>query len=164
MNRVLRSFPGLPAAALAAAALAAITVSAAEPQGRATGGPIRAEAAWARASPGAASTGAAYVRILNTGANADRLIAASAPVARRVELHTHRMSDGVLRMRRIAALPIGPRGAVTLEPGGHHLMLIGLHAPLQRGGRFPLTLSFEKAGAVTVSVRIAGVGARGPDD
>ena len=107
-------------------------------------------AAWARASAGMAKAGAAYLTIRNIGSTPDRLIAASAPVARRAELHTHIMTDSVMRMRRIKAVPVAAGGAATLKPSGNHVMLMGLHAPLRKDGQFPLTLTFEKAGDVTV--------------
>ena len=123
-------------------------------------GSIKVEAAWARASAGMAKAGAAYLTIRNIGSTPDRLIAASAAVAQRAELHTHIMTDNVMRMRRIEAVPVAAGGATTLKPGGNHVMLMGLHAPLRKDGQFPLTLTFEKAGDVTVTVNIAGVAAR----
>ena len=125
-------------------------------------GALTVEAAWARASAGAARAGAAYLRIVNAGAADDRLIGVAAPVAARVELHTHATSDGVMRMRRIEAIRIPAGAAAELGPGGDHVMLIGLEAPLGKGETFPLTLTFEKAGAVTVPVSVLGVAARGP--
>ena len=125
-------------------------------------GALTIEAAWARASAGAAQAGAAYVTIRNTGRAADRLIAASTPVARRAALHTAVMKANVMRMRPVDALTIAPSATTTLKPGGNHLMLMGLHAPLVEGRQFPLTLTFENAGEVTVTVTIGGIAARGP--
>ena len=125
-------------------------------------GPLTIEAPWARASAGAARTGAAYLRIVNAGAEADRLLGASSPVAERVELHTHRMRDGVMRMRRIAVVSVPGNKAAELKPGGDHVMLMGLNGPLKQGGTFPLTLSFERAGTITVPVTVRPITARGP--
>ncbi len=138
-----------------------VPAAAAEMHGRAISGPIAVEAAWARASAGMATAGAAFVTIRNTGTGADRLVAVSAPVARRAELHTHMTTDNVMRMRRIDAVPVQPGAATMLRPGGEHVMLMGLHTPLKEGERFPLTLTFEKAGAVTVPVVVRAVAARG---
>ncbi len=149
-------------AAWLTAAIFTVPATAADRHAQAMAGPIKVEAAWARASAGMAKAGAAFVTIRNAGASADRLVAASAPVARRVELHTHIMKDNVMRMRRVDAMPVEPGAMTVLKPGGYHVMLIGLHAPLKQGDRFPLTLSFEKAGAITVAATIRGVAARGP--
>ncbi len=112
--------------------------------------------AWARATPGRAETGAAYVTIQSP--TADRLLSAASPVAKKVELHTMEMAGMVMKMRPIAALDIPAGQPVTLKPGGEHIMLIGLEHPLREGQSFPLTLNFEKAGAriVTVAVEKAG--------
>ena len=120
------------------------------------------EAPWARASAGAAKAGAAYLRIVNAGTQDDRLVGASAPVAARVEFHTHRMNDGVMRMRRVEAVLVPGNRSAELKPGGHHLMLIGLNGPLKQGSTFPLTLTFENAGKITVPVNVRPITARGP--
>ena len=119
--------------------------------------------AWARASAGPARTGAAYVAIHNHG-GPDRLIGAATPVAERAELHTHIMEGNVMKMRPAAAIAIAAGARVALRPGGEHLMLKGLKAPLAEGASFPLTLKFEKAGAVTVTAGVLKAGAAGPGD
>jgi periplasmic copper chaperone A len=113
--------------------------------------------AWARATPGRAETGAAYVTIQSP--TADRLLSAASPVAKKVELHTMEMAGMVMKMRPIAALDIPAGQPVTLKPGGEHIMLIGLEHPLREGQSFPLTLNFEKAGARTVTVAVEKAGA-----
>ena len=156
-----------PVAAVAAAGLF-VLVSAAAPhaQHHGTGahklGPLTVEAPWARASAGAARAGAAYLRIVNAGPEDDWLTAISSPVAGRAELHSHVMTDGVMRMRRIGSVRVPGGQSAELKPGGDHVMLFGLTAPLKKGGTFPLTLAFEKAGTVTVSVAILPITARGP--
>lgn len=117
------------------------------------------ESAWARASAGMARTGAGFLTIRNEGA-ADRLVGASAGVSRKVEIHTHVMDGAVMRMRRVDAVPVAASATTTLKPGGDHLMFVGLHAPLEEGRRFPVTLTFERAGAVTVTMEVRGVAAR----
>jgi periplasmic copper chaperone A len=113
--------------------------------------------AWARATPGRAETGAAYVTIQSP--TADRLLSVASPVAKKVELHTMEMAGMVMKMRPIAALDIPAGQPVTLKPGGEHIMLIGLEHPLREGQSFPLTLNFEKAGARTVTVAVEKAGA-----
>ena len=116
--------------------------------------------AWARATPGKAENGAAYVTIESP--TADRLVSASSPVAKKAELHTMSMQGMVMKMRPIAGLDVPPGQSLTLKPGGEHIMLMGLNGPLRQGQSFPLTLTFEKAGTRTVTVAVEKPGAAGP--
>ena len=121
-------------------------------------GAIHIDHPWARASIGMAKAGAAYMVLTNEGSETDRLISASADVAESVELHTHMMDDGVMRMRQVEAIEINPGTPSVLEPGGLHVMLIGLKQPLAAGESFPMTLTFEQAGEVTVEVSVEAIG------
>ena len=123
-------------------------------------GQLEIQAPWARATPGQAQNGAAYLTIVSP--TTDRLTAASSPVAKKVELHTMSMEGGVMRMRPLAALDIPAGQTVALSPGGTHIMLLGLARPLREGQSFPLTLSFEHAGGRQVTVAIEKAGAMGP--
>lgn len=125
-------------------------------------GKIAVEKVWARASAGRAGAGAAYLTLRNTGAAGDRLVSASTEVAKRAELHTHKMTGDVMRMARVEGVDLPPGGVVTLKPGGLHVMLMGLNKKLVKGDRFPLTLNFEKSGSVTVDVAIQSIAAMGP--
>lgn len=124
---------------------------------------ITITAPWARASAGMMRTGAAYLTLGNAGAAGDRLVAVSTPVAGRAELHTHLRDGDVMRMRSVEAIEIPPGGKAELQPGGLHIMLMDLKAPLKQGETFPLSLQFEKAGKQTVTVAIEAAGASGPD-
>ncbi len=116
--------------------------------------------AWARATPGKAENGAAYLTIQSP--TADRLVAAASPVAKKAELHTMSMTGMVMKMRPIDGVDIPAGKDVTLNPGGVHIMLLGLEKPLQQGQSFPLTLTFAKAGSRTVTVAVEKIGAEGP--
>ncbi len=118
---------------------------------------------WARASAGMAKAGAAFMAINNTG-DADRLVAAAADVSDVVELHTHIQDGEIMRMRRVDGIDVPAGETVLLQPGGLHVMFLGLRAPLEEGQRFPLTLTFETAGDVTVDVEIRGAAAMAPMD
>jgi len=118
--------------------------------------------AFARASAGPVKTGAAYLTITNWTETGDRLIGARTGVSEKAEIHTHLMDNGIMRMRQVEAVEIPAGGVAELKPGGDHVMLMGLKAPLQEGESFPLTLIFETAGEVEVTVGIAGVGAQDP--
>ena len=124
-------------------------------------GDIMVEQAWARASAGLAGNGAAFLILSNEGLAADRLVNVTSPVAEKVELHTHVMEDGVMKMRPVDGIDLAPGGMVELKPGGLHIMLLGLKAPLVDGNTFPVTLTFAKAGALNVDVVIKGVGSMG---
>jgi periplasmic copper chaperone A len=103
------------------------------------------------------TTGAAYfARLDNEGTRADRLLRASTPAAARVELHSMALdAQGVMRMREIEAIELAPKASIRMRPGmGMHLMLVGLKAPLREGASFPMTLEFERAGKVEVTVTV----------
>jgi copper(I)-binding protein len=101
--------------------------------------------------------------LLNHGDAADRLLSAESPAAEKVEVHRMSMKGGVMSM---GPLPEGvvlpPHGEVTLEPGGVHLMLLGLKEPLVEGKSLQVTLHFEHAAPLSVTLRVAGIGAKGP--
>ncbi len=120
---------------------------------------ISVQQPWARATPGGAKTGAAYMTIVNNGAADDRLVAASTPVAGEAQIHEMTMDNGVMKMRPIPGLDLKPGAAVSLAPGGYHVMLIGLKQPLKDGDSFPLTLVFAKSGKQVVQVTVAKIGA-----
>jgi copper(I)-binding protein len=113
---------------------------------------VEVRGAWARATPPAAEVAAAYLELRSR--TADRLLAVSTPVARRAEVHSTSMRDGVMEMRHLEALTIPAGTPVVLKPGGLHLMLLGLSAPLVAGQRFPLELRFERAGVVRTEVLV----------
>lgn len=123
---------------------------------------VRVEGPWARATAAPNGAGAAFMTIVNDGA-ADKLIKAASPVAEVTELHTHLHEGGVMRMREVPAIDVAARSATRLAPGGLHVMLIGLkQGQLKEGESFPLTLTFEKAGTVIVTVPVIGPAAMGP--
>jgi len=123
-------------------------------------GAITVDAPWTRAA-GQGGQGAGFVTIRNAGA-ADRLLSASTPAAGRTELHTMLRDGDIMRMRQVEAIAVPANGAVTLAPGGLHIMLIGLTRPLAVGESVPLTLVFERAGTVTLNLAVQPAGARAP--
>ena len=154
-----RSLAGVAAVWIAAGALlgAALAAEVRSPT-------VQVDSAWARATVAGQRAGGGYVRIENRAATADRLISARSPAAERVEIHAMSMEGDVMRMRQIDGIDLPAGGMVELKPGGFHLMFMELKAPLQAGTRFPLTLRFEKAGelAVTVAVETPGAPASVP--
>lgn len=97
--------------------------------------------AWVRLPPPNLSVTAAYMTLSNSGDDDLAIVHAESPVAGTVELHEHRQdAAGVMRMRQVTALPLPAGGSLAMEPGGLHLMLIGLHQPLTEGESVPVTL------------------------
>jgi copper(I)-binding protein len=123
-------------------------------------GDIKITDAWARATPGGAQTGAAYVTVESSAG--DRLTGVSTPAAQKAEIHEMTMDGDVMKMRPVAGIDLPAGKPVTLKPGGYHIMLTGLAKPLKEGETFPLTLDFAKSGAKQVDVSVAKVGAMGP--
>jgi copper(I)-binding protein len=121
---------------------------------------VRIEDPWSRATPPGAKIGAGYMKITG-GAAADRLVGASSPAAARVELHVTEKKGDVMRMRQVKAYDIPAGGSFELSPGGAHLMLVDLKAPLKEGAKVPMTLRFEKAGEVKVELQVRALGASG---
>jgi hypothetical protein len=116
---------------------------------------------WSRATPPGAKIGVGFMRLRNAGA-AERVIGASTPVARRVEMHVTEREGDVMRMRQVQSFEVPPGGTFELKPGGAHLMLVDLKQPLAKGERVPLTLELEKGGMLQVELRVAELGARSP--
>jgi copper(I)-binding protein len=120
--------------------------------------------AWSRATPGGAKIGGGYLTIENKGSTADRLIGGSGDIASKIEVHEMAMNNGVMTMRALdKGLTIEPGKMVALAPGGYHLMMFDLKNPLKQGDEVPVTLEFEKAGKVKVSLSVQGVGAQAPN-
>ena len=117
--------------------------------------------AWARASAGAATTGAAYIT-LKGGAQADQLTGVSTPVAATAQVHQTTTENGIMKMRPVPSLPIPAGQTVAFAPGGTHVMLMGLTRQLMTGQSFPLTLTFSHAPPVTVDVRVQPLGHGAP--
>lgn len=113
---------------------------------------------WTRQTAPGQSNGGGFLVVTNKGRTADRLVGVASPAAGKVELHTMSMDGGVMRMRPVTGgLPIPAGGTLTLAPGGYHVMLIGLKAPLTLGAMVPLTLRFERAGTITVQLKVEPV-------
>ncbi|MFM7124456.1 MAG: copper chaperone PCu(A)C [Actinomycetes bacterium] len=108
---------------------------------------------WTLPTAAGAPAAAGYMDIANTGRSGDRLVSASTPHAARVEIHQSSMEGGMMRMKALpegVEIPAG--GKVSLAPGGLHLMLFGPKAAVTEGDRIPVTLTFARAGKVTVQL------------
>jgi copper(I)-binding protein len=155
MNQLSRIF--------ALAALSAVVIAA----------PVRAEdikagdlvitQAWSRATPSGAKVAGGFLTIENKGSAPDKLIGVSADIAGKAEVHEMTSDNGVMKMRPLdKGLVIEAGKTVKLAPGGYHLMLQDLKGAFKEGEKVPVTLEFEKAGKVAVSLDVQGVGAQAP--
>lgn len=120
---------------------------------------VTVEQPWTRAAA-QGGVGGAFMTLKNAGAAADKLVSVTTPVAGKVELHQSSREGDVMRMRPVTGIEVPAGGSVTLAPGGLHVMMMGLTRPLAPGERVPLTLTFEKAGAVQVEAAVQPAGAR----
>ncbi len=129
------------------------------------GSQIRAQDVWSRpavtmpegemdSAHGMSGTGAVFMTLVNDGLEDDRLLSAQTDVAETVEIHQTTMEDEVMKMQQVAAIEVPGGGQVVLEPGGYHVMLIGLHDDLVEGDRFSVTLTFEKSGVLVVEAQV----------
>ncbi len=103
--------------------------------------------------------GGGFLTITNKGASADRLLSASSPNAGMVEIHTMEVVNDVMTMRPVEGgleIPVG--ATVELKPGGMHLMFMAVTEPFKQGGQVPLTLEFERAGKVEITLPVVGLG------
>ena len=144
-------------------ALALLTLSACSPSGPGSGQPATVEVAGALCRPtpvGRQMTGC-YLTL--TSATADRLVSASSPDANLVQIHESRIESGMMMMRELRdglALPAGE--TVALQPGGNHLMLLGVREPLVAGDTVALTLTFETSPPVEVTATVGQPAAAEP--
>jgi hypothetical protein len=109
---------------------------------------------YARATVPGQTAGGGFLSVENKGSADDKLLSARAAVSQAVELHMMSMEGNVMKMRPVDAIAVPAGKTVKLEPGGLHIMFVGLKAPLAEGDSFPMTLRFEKAGEVTVTVKV----------
>ena len=124
-------------------------------------GDISVQNAWSRASIGTGRPAVLYLEITNNGTKDDALLGLTTPAASMPMLHETTVTDGVAAMPHAASIPIPAGKTVALSPGGFHGMLMGLTDPLVEGQTFPITLTFEQAGNLDVTVDILSMRAKG---
>lgn len=124
-----------------------------------TVGEITVSHAWARATPLRAKTGVIYLTLTNAGADDEQLVSASSPVAESAQVHSSMNDGGVMKMSEVMNLDLPPGASVVLQPSATHLMLVNLTRRLAEGDRFPLVLTFQRAGKIEVEVLVGKVGA-----
>ncbi|WP_369723405.1 copper chaperone PCu(A)C [Bradyrhizobium sp. LLZ17] len=148
---------------LALATLSAVVIAAPVRADEVKAGDLVISQAWSRATPSGAKVAGGYLTIENKGTAPDKLLSVSAEIAGKADLHEMTTENGVMKMRPLdKGLVIEPGKTVKFAPGGYHLMLQELKAPLKQGDKVPVTLEFERAGKIAVSLDVQGVGAQAP--
>ena len=115
--------------------------------------------AWVQATVPGQPVAGAYMTLRSPVAS--RLVAVSSNVSKSADVHSMSMDNGVMRMRQVKAYDIPAGRVFELSPGGAHLMLVDLKAPLKQGTKVPLTLRFEKGGEIRVELEVRALGAHG---
>ncbi|MEP9398087.1 DUF1775 domain-containing protein [Mesorhizobium sp. KR2-14] len=118
-------------------------------------GELEISQGWARAMLPGQKAGGGYLTIANHGTAADKLVAATSPAAGKVEIHTMSMKGEVMEMRPVeGGLEIPSGETVELKPGGLHVMFMNVTEPFKEGASVPVTLEFEHAGKVEISLPV----------
>jgi copper(I)-binding protein len=115
---------------------------------------VEVQDAYVRAVPPGQANSAAFLTLSNADDSDHALVAGRSDAAKTVELHTHINDQGIMRMRRIDRIDLPAGSEQTLEPGGLHIMLIGLTRQLQSGEEVSLTLEFEDGSSVALQAPV----------
>jgi copper(I)-binding protein len=138
-----------------AAAVAALSLAGGAAAHEVKTGALTLTSLHVKASLKGVSNTAGYLTVSNAGVKPDRLLSASCACARAVQIHRMSVKGGIMRMTPVAdGLPVPAKGVLDLKPGGDHLMLVGLKAPLADGTSVPMTLKFAVAGTVTTNFHV----------
>jgi copper(I)-binding protein len=157
MKAIRISLPGLIVLALALLYTGSLSAAG-------TSGELRIERPWSRVTPPGTPVGAGYMTIVNSSDEPDRLVGAESPAAGRVQIHRSVKEDGqssMVHQKDGVVVPAG--GRVEFRPGDYHLMLMQLSEPLEEGARVPVTLRFERSGAVRIELVVRALTAGAPD-
>ncbi len=142
---------------LIAASMALFTVTASYAHETEAHDGLIIEKVWARETGGRTMSSAIYMTIKNPSHTGDTLVDVASDAAKMVQIHQSVSEDGIMKMNHIEGLPIAAGSKVSLKPGSYHIMLMKLAKPLNAGDVFMVTLSFEKAGDITVPVTVSSM-------
>ena len=109
---------------------------------------------WATPTPKGAKAAAGFFTVANTGTAGDRLVSATSPRAKSIEIHEMEMTGAKMKMRPSQGLDVPAGGTVALNDKGNHLMFIGVDEPFKDGESVPVTLTFEKSGEVQTTLTV----------
>lgn len=118
---------------------------------------VKIEAPYVRAVPPGTPNSGGFMVLKNSDTTAHAVVAARSSASRVAELHTHRMENGMMKMRPVKKIEIPAGGETVLKPGGLHVMFIGLHGDLKVGDEVGFTLVFEDGSQTTVTAPVKSV-------
>jgi len=118
---------------------------------------LKVEDGYVRATPPSLPNSAAFMKVINSSNETVSIVKALSNVSKVVELHTHLMKDGVMKMVQVPKIDVPANGEVSLQPGGFHIMLIGLNKALKEGESVTLTLEFSNGESKTITVPVKTV-------
>lgn len=118
---------------------------------------IKVTNAFVRLLPPSSPTTGAFMTLTNTSEKSIKLIKAESDCCNKVELHTHTMVDGMMRMREVESMEIPAKGQTELKPGSLHIMLIGLKKPLALNQQIPLTLIFDDKKRMNINAEVKAI-------
>ena len=144
----------MPRFSMPAAALLLTALTTSLPLAAQTAAPLHIDAPYVRLAPPQAQATGAFMQIRNTSDAERKLVKAESPVAKTVELHNHVNENGVMKMRPVTHIVVPAHGKAELKPGSYHVMLIGLKQDLMAGSDITITLTFEHAGEITLTVPV----------
>jgi copper(I)-binding protein len=109
---------------------------------------------YVRAVPPGQPNSAAFMQLQNKSTTKHAIVKAASPVSKIVELHTHLMEGGIMKMRQVKQIDVPAQGSTTLKPGGLHVMFLGLKSELKPGQSVPVTLIFEDGSKTTIQAQV----------
>jgi len=115
------------------------------------------ENAWVRAMPASQASTAAYLTLINQGGHPLQIVGATTEPRSQVEMHSSRIVDGMMRMEQLQVVDVPPGKSVEFDPGGMHLMVMGLEKMPAPGERFKLCLEFESMAPVCTEAEVRKV-------
>ncbi|WP_434339977.1 copper chaperone PCu(A)C [Motilimonas cestriensis] len=118
---------------------------------------IMVDGAYVRATPPNVQNSAAFLQLMNHSNELATLVSAKSDIAEKVELHNHIMADGMMKMRQVDGIKINAMETVSLQPGGYHIMLMGLKQPLTEGQEVSFTLGFSSGEQVSFVALVKSV-------
>ncbi len=122
--------------------------------------PLSAEQGWSRPSDKDQASSAAYMILKNTGKDDIHIVSVESPASETAILRTNIFDADIILMPRIENITVPGNNTHKLAPGGDHVMLMGLHAPLKAGARFPLTLETQTGKTLDVNITVGAAPAR----
>lgn len=118
---------------------------------------IMVDGAYVRATPPNTPNSAAFLQLMNHSKESVSLVSVSSDAAEKVELHNHVMADGMMKMRQVDSISIKGMETLSLQPGGFHIMLMGIKAPLTEGQEISFTLTFESGETVSFQAPVKSI-------